>query len=95
MPLNHDPNREGWEAEYWDDFIHDFGLAAYIEERYQRGGENMSFDNEASNRDNDRVLDNDWLLYEQPLSPVRGIILGASLGTLIWFIIYAIIRLVV
>lgn len=31
--MRHDSNRE-WEAEYWDDFIADFGLAAYIQERY-------------------------------------------------------------
>ena len=35
-----DPNTE-WEAEYWDEFIKEFGVAEYIKERYMRGGEDV------------------------------------------------------
>jgi hypothetical protein len=33
--MNHDPNDERWEAEYWDDFAHEFGQAAYAQARYE------------------------------------------------------------
>ena len=31
-----DPNDLEWEAEYWDEYILEFGLASYIEVRYER-----------------------------------------------------------
>ena len=30
-----DPNEDTWEAEYWDEYLQDFGLAAYVEARYE------------------------------------------------------------
>ncbi len=32
----HDPNREA-EAEYWDDYIKEFGVGAYVKARYEDG----------------------------------------------------------
>ena len=29
-----DPNEDTWEAEYWDDYVAAFGLAAYVDARY-------------------------------------------------------------
>jgi hypothetical protein len=29
-------NEATWEAEYWDDFLKEFGIKAYVEERYMR-----------------------------------------------------------
>ncbi len=34
-----DPNEDTWEAEFWDEYLQDFGLAAYIEARYERSND--------------------------------------------------------
>jgi hypothetical protein len=36
-----DPTDLEWEAEYWDEFILDFGVAEYVKVRYQDAGENL------------------------------------------------------
>lgn len=40
-----DPNDDTWEAEFWDDYLRDFGREAYISVRYE-GNHNCFLEDE-------------------------------------------------